>query len=276
MNSPKIAYMHTPLTPEIIAEGIERCIVTANDLYNSALILDGSQQKAVAHSLALHAYEEYGKIGWLFRAIIIPYSQSREMWKFFWTKYKDHRHKIKIGVTLRQRTTTGSLIPGIEIFFDSDNPIMPMHPIAFNEIRKLMLYLDYDKENNIFLGPRDRFGSKINNYSLIHEHLSILESYIAYNREKKVFHPAVLKLYNEIICTCSSHSEWNNYLRLFYHRIFKCKSGMSVEIDENTVVEELKKVSTERYERYSKKIADLSVLTTDNWTDPQKLNHPEC
>ena len=263
--------MNTPLTPEKIAEGIERCIVTANDLYNSALILDGSRQKAVAHSLALHAYEEFGKIGWLFRAVIIPYNRSQEMWQFFWKKYKDHRHKIKIGVTLRQRTTTGSLIPGIEMFFDSNNPIMPMHPITFNEIRKIMLYLDYDKEKHTFLGPRDRFGSRINNFSLIHEHLSILASYIAYNKEKNVFHPAVLKLYNEIICACSTHSEWNNYIRLFYHRIFKCKSGMSVEIDENTVVEELKKVSTEKYERYSKKITDLSVLTPDNVRVPTLL-----
>jgi AbiV family abortive infection protein len=125
------------------------------------VILDASQQKAVAHSLALHAYEEFGKIGWLFRAAAIPYSQSREMWQFFWKKYKDHRHKIKIGVTLRQRTTTGSLIPGIEFIFDSDNPIMPMYLITFNEIRKIMLYLDYDKEKNNFLGPRNRFGSKI-------------------------------------------------------------------------------------------------------------------
>lgn len=263
--------MNTPLTPEKIAQGIERCIVSANDLFNSARILDLNGQKAVAHSLAVHAYEEYGKIGWLYRAVTIPYKNSGELWKFFWEKYRDHKHKVKIGVTLRQRTTTGFLIPGIEFMFDSDNPFMPMHPITFNEIRKIMLYLDYDKIKNEFMGPRDRFGDKIDNSSLIHEHVSVLASYIAYNKEKSVFHPSVLKLYNEIICSCTSQSEWSNYQRLFYHRIFKCKSGMAIEKDEKLIIDELNKLAPERYERFSIKIARLSTLTPDNVVVPELL-----
>lgn len=268
----KIFYVFTPLTPENIAKGIERCIASANDLFNSAQILDLNGQKAVAHSLAVHAYEEYGKIGWLFRAVTIPYKNARELWQFFWEKYRDHMHKVKIGVTLRQRTTTGCLIPGIEVVFDSDNPFMPMHPIAFNEIRKSMLYLDYDKNKNEFLGPRERFGNRIDNSRLINEHVAVLSSYIAFNKEKSVFHPSVLKLYNEIISSCTSRPEWSNYQRLFYHHIFKCKSGMAVEKDEKTIIDELNALAPERYERFASKLVVLSRLTPDNIAVPYLLN----
>jgi len=128
--------MKTPLTTNQLVEGIERCIISAHDLYRTASHTDFIPPKAIATALGYLAHEEYGKIGWLFWAVGIPYRRSQKAWKLFWEKYKDHQHKIKIGVMLRHRTTTNSLIPGMEDFFLGNYPIMPAHPSVIKSIRE--------------------------------------------------------------------------------------------------------------------------------------------
>lgn len=153
--------MKTPLTTNKLAQGIERCIISAHDLYRTASHTSFSPPGAISYALGILSQEEYGKIGWLFWAVGLRTINNQETWQYFWKKYTDHQHKIKIGFMLRHRATTDSLIPGIEDYFVAEYPLMPTSPAAYTELRESLLYLDYDHKTNSFLGPREKFGDKV-------------------------------------------------------------------------------------------------------------------
>jgi len=138
-----------------------------------------------------------------------------------------------------------------------------------------MLYLDYDHKTRSFMGPRERYDDKINNTSLFWDLLAVLINYIACNKQQNVFHPQVLRLYREIKTNCDSRSEWCNYLRLFYHYIYKCDSGMSGKTNLSNVEKELCQISEQKYKNYLKKIKNLSYLTPKNLEKPPMLRTPK-
>ena len=221
------------LTPSQIANGIEECIQAAHDLYVSGVALNYQKPQPIARALLILAVEEYGKIGWLYRGLMIHPEPGPE-WADFWQGFMNHAIKNEIG---RMMLMSGdSLLPALTPHFREGFPFFGIAPEALERHKQGMLYVSYDAGRRAFVGPRDDFaGNNIDNKVLIDEVGDIVR-YVARNREAKVFEPRVLEEFHRLNMMARDEPDRYALLRLFYAAILRKPTGLEAEVPYDAVV----------------------------------------
>ena len=221
------------LTPIQIANGIEKCIQIAHDLYMSGVFLNYQEPQPIARALLILAVEEYGKIGWLYRGLMIRPNPGPE-WAHFWWGYTHHALKNEVGRMML--TWRDSLLPALTPHFRERFPFFGIPPEVLEEHKQGMLYVDYDAGRRVFVGPRDNFStSNIDNKILIEEVEDIVRC-VARNRAAKVFEPRVLEEFHRLNMMARDESDRYALLHLFYATILRKPMGLAPEVPYDAVV----------------------------------------
>lgn len=226
-----------PLTPDKIAGGIDQCIQSAHDLYLSGVILHHQGVATIARALLILAVEEYGKVGWLYRALLLP-EKSPSEWKAWWQMFTSHVIKNEVG---RMMMTHGdSLLPLLTRFFRDRFPYFSIAPLALDQQKQAMLYVDFDAKSGEPIAPRkyaERHG--IENILLIEE-VERLVRYVAHNKSAGVFHPDVVAAYGRLNEIARDEGKRVDLLRLFYGLILKRPTDLVGEKPLDEVAEQVR------------------------------------
>jgi AbiV family abortive infection protein len=224
------------LTPRQIADLIEQCIQSAHDLYWSGVVLHHQDVPTTSRALLILAVEEYGKIGWLYRALMLPNNSPSE-WREWWRMFKDHPVKNRVG---RMMMTAGEgLLPLLTRFFRDDFPFFAIQPQALERHKQAMLYVDFDRTTGEVVTPRRYMEQyRIENQPLIDE-VENLVRYVALNQQAGVFHPDVIAAYRKLNEIATDESDRVTLLRLFYSVILGRPTGLVSEQPLEQVLQDL-------------------------------------
>lgn len=214
------------LTSGQIAEAIQLCIKAAHALYESGLVLNYQGIMTTARALLILAVEEYGKIGWLYRALMLP-AKPYIGWREFWQCFRSHAMKNDIG--RRMRAARGGLLPCLVPFFRDEFPFWSVTPTALERQKQAMLYVDFDWKSGRFIGPQIYMTTGGFENQDVVEEVEDLVRYIARNNEAHVFNPRVLEAYRELNAMALDEPNRFNLLRLFYGCILRKPTGLAEE-----------------------------------------------
>ena len=177
--------VHGPLTSDQIAGALRKCSDSAYDLYQSGKLLNHAGPKTTASALIVLALEEYGKIGWLYLALMFPRADD-EAWGYFWDGYYSHR--LKSEVAHEMNIGRNNLLPATARFLRHDVFSFSSTSQVLDREKQAVLYSDYDSKRQEFRGPRDY---PIDNEGLV-EVVENLVIYTAQNEKARVFDAQVV------------------------------------------------------------------------------------
>lgn len=123
------------LTPQDVVAGIAECVEWAHDLYLSGLTLNHQGTIPSARALLILALEEYGKIGWLYSALMLP-PDAEEEWGGWWESFRSHAIKNEVG---RLMMVHDGLLPMLTPFFRDRFPFFSVPPDALDRHKQAML-----------------------------------------------------------------------------------------------------------------------------------------
>lgn len=235
------------LTTDQIAEGIQLCMKSAHDLYTGGVILDSQNVRGLARALLILAIEEYGKIGWLYVALLFPEGPDQE-WVHFWKGFYSHELKNEIGRNMLVHESTGYFLPPQVHFFRHRLPFFTVSPTQLEREKQAMLYVDFDERKGRFVSPRSYFEitrdwtkpvwpigyinqmeeQKAPNRGLISE-VETLVRYVARNAAVNVFDRRVLAAYRELSGLVLDEQDRVYFLQLFYRLILRRPPGYVVD-----------------------------------------------
>jgi AbiV family abortive infection protein len=148
----------TALTPQEIAVGMAACMESAHDLYDNGVLLHYQERPTKARALLILALEEYGKIGWLYRALMLDPGVEDD-WRQWWKGkggFRDHVLKNDLG---RMMMSSPALLPILTSFFRDRFPFFAVSPRALDRHKMAMLYLDFDHSSRQWLSPTNLFNT---------------------------------------------------------------------------------------------------------------------
>jgi AbiV family abortive infection protein len=215
-----------PLTPRQIAALVEQCIESAHDLYVSGVILHREGVPTTARALLILATEEYGKIGWLYRALMLP-KDAFDDWKQWSRGFTLHVTKNAVGRLMRM---SDALLPTLARHFRDSFPFFSISPQQLERQKQAVLYVDFDHDTGEALTPRtslERYG--LDNRPLIEEVEKIIR-YVALNKQAHVFDSDVMAAYqhlNEI--AKDEETDRARLLHLFYALVLERSTGLISE-----------------------------------------------
>lgn len=224
----------TALTPQEIAAGVAECIESAHDLYESGLLLHYQERTAKARALLILALEEYGKIGWLYRALMLDPGAEDE-WQEWWKGFRNHVLKNELG---RMMMNNPGLLPLLAPFFRDRFPFFALNPKALDRHKMAMLYLDFDPDSRQWLSPRNYLNTYgIDNKPLIKD-VEGAVCFVARNNQTYVFDPRVVTAYRQLNALANDEPARFTLLRLFYGTILRTPTGQMREKPLDEVVAE--------------------------------------
>jgi AbiV family abortive infection protein len=241
----------TALTPQEIADGIAECIESAHELYESGVVLHHQERTTKARALLILALEEYGKIGWLYRALMLPPDAESE-WREWWKGFRNHVLKNELG---RMMMNYAGLLPILTPYFRDRFPFFAVPPKALDHHKMVMLYLNFDHGPRKWLSPRGYLNTYgIDNEPLI-EDVEQAVCFVARNSQAGVFDPRVVLAYRRLNELAKDEPDRFTLLRLFYGTILRQPTGQVKE-------KPLEQMIPECRQRFGG-AADLLV---DDWT----------
>lgn len=224
----------TVLKPEEIAAGVVDCIESAHGLYESGVALHYQGLTAKARALLILALEEYGKIGWLYRALMLVTNSGTE-WPEWWKGFRNHVLKNELGRVMMNHP---GLLPLLAPFFRDRFPFFAVSPKALDRHKMAMLYLDFDHGSRQWLSPSSYLNTYgIDNKPLI-EDVEQAVRFVARNDRAHVFDPRVVAAYWELNSLAKNEPERFTLLRLFYGTILRAPTGQVQEQPLDQVVTE--------------------------------------
>jgi AbiV family abortive infection protein len=246
------------LITDQIAEGIHLCMKSAHDLYKGGVILDSQSVRELARALLILAIEEYGKIGWLYVALMLP-ERAEPEWAHFWNGFYSHELKNEIGRNMLVHESTGYLLPPQVHFFRHRFPFFTVSPTQLEREKQAMFYVDYDERTGGFVSPRSYFEitrdwtkpvwpiNRINqmeeqkapNRHLISE-VETLVRYVARNAAANVFDRRVLAAYRELSGLVLDEQDRVYFLQLFCRMILRRPSGYTVDRPADELITNIK------------------------------------
>jgi len=220
----------TILTPQEIADGIAECIESAHDLYESGVVLHYQGRTTKARALLILALEEYGKIGWLYRALMLD-PGAEEDWRHWWGWKGDagFRHHVLKNELGRMMMNSPGLLPLLTPFFRDRFPFFAVTPKALDHHKQAILYLNFDHDSRRWLSPRgylDTYG--IDNRPLI-EDVEQVVRFVARNNKARVFDPRVVAAFRQLNELASDEPGRFALLALFYAAILRAPTGQAQE-----------------------------------------------
>ena len=224
------------LTPEEVARGIAECTEWAHDLYMSGLMLNHQGMVPSAGALLIIALEEYGKIGWLYRALMLA-PDAEEEWRGWWDKFKLHTLKNEVA---RMMMVRGGLLPMLTPFFRDRFPLFAVTPDALDRHKQAMLYADFDEGKRAWVSPRKYVEARgIENGALV-EDVEQVVRYVARNNQAGVFDTRVVMAYHRLNELAPDEPDRFTLLRLFYAAILRAPTGQVQEKPLDEVVTEVR------------------------------------
>src|SRR6266496_466367 len=218
----------TALTPQEIAAGMAECIESAHDLYDNGLLLHYQDRPTKARALLILAVEEYGKIGWLYRALMLD-PEAKADWRQWWKGkggFRDHVLKNELG---RMMMSSPGLLPILTPLFRDRFPFFTVSPKALDRHKMAMLYLDFDHDSRQWLSPKSYLNTYgIDNRPLIEEVEQVVR-FVARNNKAGVFNPRVVAAFRQLNELASDEPGRFALLRLFYATILRASTGQSQE-----------------------------------------------
>ncbi len=239
------------LSTEQIAHGMQLCMKSAHDLYTGGVLQDAQGIRPLSRALLILAFEEYGKIGWLYRGLMLPEGPDPD-WRSFWRGFYSHEIKNEIGRDMGMHESTGGLLTGQVHFFRHPFPFFSVPPALLEREKQAMLYVEFDDRRQAFVSPRGYFDFKPQDWSkgshavdyfkrqqqeefekapnrgLIRE-VETLVRYVARNAEAHVFDRDVLAAYREFNGLVEDEQDRVYFLQLFFRLILKKPSGYQVD-----------------------------------------------
>lgn len=226
------------LSPAQVAELITECLQSAHDLYESGVVVHHQGIATTARALLTLSVEEYGKIGWLYRSLMLAHD-SRDEWTKWWAMFWSHTVKNEVG---RMMMTYGDgLMPILARFFRDGFPFFTIPPVALERQKHAMLYVDFDPETGEVIAPRKYMQKHgIEAKPLIGE-VERLVRQVAVNEEAGVFRPEVLAAYKRLNEIATDEADRVTLLRLFYAIILRRPTGLVSEAPLEEVSQEVRR-----------------------------------
>jgi AbiV family abortive infection protein len=226
----------TALTPQEIAAGLAECVESAHDLYESGVVLHYQGRTTKARALLILAVEEYGKIGWLYRALLLDPKADAE-WREWWGRhgFRDHQLKAELG---RMMLTSSGLLPGLAVLFRDRFPFFAVSPQALDIHKQAMLYVNFDHHTRRWLSPKgylDTYG--VDNGPLI-EDVEQAIRFVARNKKAGTFDPRVVAAFRQLNALASDEPGRFALLALFYATILRAPTGQAQETPLEQVIAE--------------------------------------
>ncbi len=248
--------MKSALTPRHIAAGIEECSQTAHDLYLSGVILNHQGMTTVARALLILAVEEYGKIGWLYRGLLLPRGPDG-IWIEFWKGFTSHTIKNEIG---RMMMTHGDgFLPMLTPFLRDRFPFFSVRPSELERHKQAMLYVDFDAERGEFIAPRMPAPAREMENGVLIEEVEQLMRYVARNREAGAFEPRVLEAYYLLNELALDEPDRFTLLRLFYAAVLRKPTGQVAERPIHEVISDVRRRHPDEADQFGQ---DWTILGT--------------
>lgn len=210
-----------PLTSDQVAVALGKAWDAAYDLYQGGTMLKHTGPTSTASGVLLLALEEYGKIGWLYLALMLPVDDE-EGWGFFWDGYYSHRLKSEVAQELNLGRS--DLLPAITRFLRHDMFSFSATSYVLDRAKQAVLYSDYDRKRREFRGPRDY---PTDNKGLL-EVVENLVIYMAENERAGVFDSGVVAAFRELNLLAGSEEGLRaKLLTVFYAAVPRTAPGLA-------------------------------------------------